>query len=55
MEVQETQEKLFTTIPEIVKTSGLTYKQIYNDVKSGILPSMKKGKYYYLLVIDASR
>ena len=55
MEAQETQEKLFTTIPEVVKTSGLTYKQIYNDVKSGILPSMKKGKYYYIPVRDASR
>ena len=43
---------VFVTIKQIVNDTGLPYKRIYNDVKTGVLPAVKKGKSYYIYIAD---
>jgi len=46
--------KIFTTIKEISKESGIPYRQILNDINNRVLPAIKKGKSYYIYTTDAS-
>lgn len=54
-EIKEDKTKLVTTIKEIASDIGIPYKQVYNDVKSGKLRAVRRGRTYYISTDDAGR
>jgi hypothetical protein len=45
-------DTLFVTLKQASKDTGLPYKRLYNDVRAGILPAVKKGNSYYIYTAD---
>ena len=49
------QHKVFVTVNQLSKETGLPRNQITKDIKSGKLPAMKRGKSYYIYSTDSSK
>lgn len=46
---------IFVTPKTLSKETGFPYQQILNDIKSGKLPAIRRGKSYYIYNQDSSK
>ena len=46
---------VFIDIKQVSQETGLPRKRVYNDIKSGALPAVKRGNKYYIYEGDYSK